>query len=234
MRMNGSWHIYRPGEKWQRPARAMRILIATAEWVAVAFNVYVAEFVRRRRLAAPADRHAGSGSARRVRSGSSAFGRSDAQGDARSARGAARSTRRGRHRQRLQVRNHVPVPAPSRHAGTTRSTRRQWRACSSLAQRLLRANVAESAGSGHRDLPRLATHDRAHEPGGSIVGLQPRRPALPQVRHAYREPQGRRRCAGHLLVPAVPSWSGWGGWGGCERCRGARGCVGLRGAGESG
>jgi len=45
MRMNGSWHIYRPGEKWQMPARAMRILIETADWVAIAFNVYVAEFV---------------------------------------------------------------------------------------------------------------------------------------------------------------------------------------------
>ena len=46
MRMNGSWHIYRPGEKWQMPARAMRILIETPDWVAVAFNVHVAEFVR--------------------------------------------------------------------------------------------------------------------------------------------------------------------------------------------
>jgi endonuclease-8 len=46
MRMNGSWHIYRPGERWQMPPRAMRILIETADWVAVAFNVYVAEFVR--------------------------------------------------------------------------------------------------------------------------------------------------------------------------------------------
>jgi endonuclease VIII len=46
MRMNGSWHIYRPGERWQRPARDMRILLATRDWVAVAFNVHVAEFVR--------------------------------------------------------------------------------------------------------------------------------------------------------------------------------------------
>jgi endonuclease VIII len=46
MRMNGSWHIYRPGERWQMPHRAMRILIETADWVAVAFNVHVAEFVR--------------------------------------------------------------------------------------------------------------------------------------------------------------------------------------------
>jgi endonuclease-8 len=45
MRMNGSWHIYRPGERWQRSPRDMRIVIGTMEWEAVAFNVYVAEFV---------------------------------------------------------------------------------------------------------------------------------------------------------------------------------------------
>jgi endonuclease-8 len=53
MRMNGSWHIYRPGESWQMPARAMTILIETADWVAVAFNVHVAEFMR----AGDRDRH---------------------------------------------------------------------------------------------------------------------------------------------------------------------------------
>ena len=31
MRMNGSWHIYRPGERWQRPRRDMRIVIATGD-----------------------------------------------------------------------------------------------------------------------------------------------------------------------------------------------------------
>jgi endonuclease-8 len=51
MRMNGSWHIYRPGERWQVPAHAMRIRLDTAEWVAVAFNVYVAEFIREAMLA---------------------------------------------------------------------------------------------------------------------------------------------------------------------------------------
>jgi endonuclease-8 len=51
MRMNGSWHIYRPGERWQAPAHAMRILIETANWVAVAFNVHVAEFIAADKLA---------------------------------------------------------------------------------------------------------------------------------------------------------------------------------------
>jgi endonuclease VIII len=46
MRMHGSWHIYRPGERWQRPPREMRIVIGTADFVAVAFNVPDAEFER--------------------------------------------------------------------------------------------------------------------------------------------------------------------------------------------
>ena len=51
MRMNGSWHIYRPGERWQRPHRDMRIVIETAAMHAVAFTVPVAEFVTSHELA---------------------------------------------------------------------------------------------------------------------------------------------------------------------------------------
>lgn len=50
MRMNGSWHIYRTGERWWRGPQAMRVRIDTADWVAVAFNVPVAEFVTPRQL----------------------------------------------------------------------------------------------------------------------------------------------------------------------------------------
>jgi endonuclease-8 len=45
MRMNGSWHIYRTGERWRRPRRDMRIAIATADYEAVGFNIPVAEFI---------------------------------------------------------------------------------------------------------------------------------------------------------------------------------------------
>src|SRR5206468_4100171 len=38
MRMNGSWHLYRPGVRWQRPARDMRLLVATTDVIAVGFN----------------------------------------------------------------------------------------------------------------------------------------------------------------------------------------------------
>jgi endonuclease-8 len=51
MRMNGSWHIYRPGERWQRPRHQARVVIETDAFVAVAFNVPVAEFYTGRGLA---------------------------------------------------------------------------------------------------------------------------------------------------------------------------------------
>ncbi|MDO8679945.1 MAG: DNA-formamidopyrimidine glycosylase family protein [Acidobacteriota bacterium] len=50
MRMNGSWHLYRHGERWWRGPHAMRVRIDTADWVVVAFDVPVAEFVTSRQL----------------------------------------------------------------------------------------------------------------------------------------------------------------------------------------
>jgi endonuclease-8 len=44
MLMSGSWHIYRPGEAWQRGRQQMRIAVHTESFVAVAFQVPVAEF----------------------------------------------------------------------------------------------------------------------------------------------------------------------------------------------
>jgi endonuclease-8 len=44
MRMHGSWHIYRPGERWQRPGHEMRIVIETEAFHAVGFSIPVAEF----------------------------------------------------------------------------------------------------------------------------------------------------------------------------------------------
>ena len=44
MLMSGSWHLYRVGERWRRSRREMRVVIATAAFEAVAFNVPVAKF----------------------------------------------------------------------------------------------------------------------------------------------------------------------------------------------
>src|ERR1700689_2626518 len=37
MLMSGSWHIYRPGERWQKPAIHMRIVLENAQYLAVGF-----------------------------------------------------------------------------------------------------------------------------------------------------------------------------------------------------
>ena len=55
LRMNGSWHLYRPGERWFRPRDAMRVLVETRPWVAVGFDLPVAELLDARGLARQRD-----------------------------------------------------------------------------------------------------------------------------------------------------------------------------------
>jgi endonuclease VIII len=53
MRMIGSWHIYRPGERWQKPARMAKVVLHTEEFVAPCFNAPVVELLTERQ----AERH---------------------------------------------------------------------------------------------------------------------------------------------------------------------------------
>ena len=46
MHMNGSWHLYRTGERWRRPQRQARVVIDVDEWVAVCFAAPVVEMTR--------------------------------------------------------------------------------------------------------------------------------------------------------------------------------------------
>jgi endonuclease-8 len=50
MLMSGSWHIYRHGERWQRPRDHMRILLENSDYVAVGFSVPVAKMMRAQEL----------------------------------------------------------------------------------------------------------------------------------------------------------------------------------------
>jgi len=43
LRMNGSWHLYRRGERWQRPAHVARAVVEVEDWVAVCFSAPVVE-----------------------------------------------------------------------------------------------------------------------------------------------------------------------------------------------
>jgi endonuclease VIII len=59
MLMSGSWHIYRPGERWQKPPSTARIVIENSDYHAIGFNVPLAEMytasslTRDRRIPAP-------------------------------------------------------------------------------------------------------------------------------------------------------------------------------------
>ena len=48
LRMNGSWHRYRPGEQWQRPAARARLVIEVPGAVAVCFDAPVIELFETR------------------------------------------------------------------------------------------------------------------------------------------------------------------------------------------
>jgi endonuclease-8 len=50
MLMNGSWHIYRPGERWKQPGGNMRIVIENSDYHAIGFSVPVAEMHTARSL----------------------------------------------------------------------------------------------------------------------------------------------------------------------------------------
>jgi endonuclease-8 len=47
LKMEGSWHLYRPGSPWKRPAHQARVVLETADWLAVGFDLGTLEVVRR-------------------------------------------------------------------------------------------------------------------------------------------------------------------------------------------
>jgi endonuclease VIII len=51
MLMNGTWHLYRIGERWRKPSRDMRIVLENREYQAVAFTVPVARIYTAQGLA---------------------------------------------------------------------------------------------------------------------------------------------------------------------------------------
>lgn len=47
MRMQGTWHVYRPGERWRKPRSQARVVLETGDAVAVCFSAPVVELIRR-------------------------------------------------------------------------------------------------------------------------------------------------------------------------------------------
>ncbi len=47
LKMEGSWHLYRTGTPWRRPAHQARVVLRTQDWVAVGFSLGVVELLAR-------------------------------------------------------------------------------------------------------------------------------------------------------------------------------------------
>ncbi|QIK66109.1 Fpg/Nei family DNA glycosylase [Nocardioides sp. HDW12B] len=47
LKMEGSWHLYRPGTRWRRPTHQARVVLTTEEWAAVGFSLGVTELLPR-------------------------------------------------------------------------------------------------------------------------------------------------------------------------------------------
>jgi endonuclease-8 len=47
LKMEGSWHLYKPESRWRRPTHEARVVLRTEDWTAVGFALGVVELVRR-------------------------------------------------------------------------------------------------------------------------------------------------------------------------------------------
>lgn len=47
LKMEGSWHLYRPGSRWRRPAHQARVVLRTGLWQAVGYSLGITEVVAR-------------------------------------------------------------------------------------------------------------------------------------------------------------------------------------------
>ena len=182
MRMHGSWHIYRPGERWQRPHADMRIVIATPEYEAVAFSVPVAELTTARDLERTAAmRDLGPDILVDEFDMAEVVRRIEATPDDR--RSAARSDRGRRHRKHLQIGIAV--------CGAREPIRARRRAVTRRHRARRRRRTAADAGE----------RDRAH---GAVFGVRTRGSSVPSMRDADLAAETGRAGACHLLVRAVP------------------------------
>ena len=207
MRMNGSWHIYRPGEPWQQPRRDMRVVVATADFEAVGFNIPVAEFLTARELQRHDELRAlGPDLLGERFDAADAFARArerptmeiaDALLNQRVIAGSATSTSRKCCSCAASIRSRWS------HTSATRIS-----ACLiDTAHRFLLANVSTGLApmttyTGYRRTT------RRDDPVGAALGLRPRAAAVPPLRHADPGQGTGTRRAAHVLVPEVSGGEG--------------------------
>ena len=181
--MNGSWHRYRPGERWRRPPARARLVLEVDGAVAVCFDAPVVELFETRTEAPPPVAVAA----------------------------RARTSSRPTSMPPRRVAGCAIPPAPSSRSASRCSTSARWRASATstrtrssgssasrrsrasstlddatldrlvaTARRLMRANV-----DARRGPERVTTAGDRGAPGVAVC-LRPARPAVPPLRHADR------------------------------------------------
>ena len=192
MRMNGSWHIYRRGERWQRPRRDMRVVIATDEFEAVGFSIPDAELIAARDLRRHDDLR---------KLGPDLLGETF---------DAAEAVRRLRERGAEAVADALLNQRVMAGIGNVYKSEvlflcrinpftavqalddAQLSAIVETARRLLRAQRStRRRARGDDDLYGIPPHDQARRSAGAALGLRPRAPAVPALRHTDQPRQAR-------------------------------------------
>ncbi len=197
MRMHGSWHIYKPGERWRMRGSDMRIVLETDAWVAVAFNVPVAEFHDAASLARQDDL---------VHIGPDFLGESfdfdEAMRRIREHAGEEIADVLLNQRVVAGIGNEYKsevlfVARVSPFARVADLTDEQLRHILEISRKLMLANVTKRA-AGTRD--HVQSESRAAK-----VRVWPRRSALPPLRHAGSLRQAGQGRARDVLVRPVPA-----------------------------
>ena len=191
MLMNGSWHIYRHGERWQQPRTNMRIVIENSDFVSRRLSRAGGRdahraIARARPENSPAPRSMCSAPTSTPRSRCDRVLRPRQRRDRRRASPPGSAGRRG---QRLQVGDLLC----HRHQSILQSRRRSRPSrCEALdrrAQKLVAANVLEDSGDTIVTYRRpAAPHHARVRSQREPVGLWPQRRALPPLRRADSPP----------------------------------------------
>ena len=218
MRMTGSWHLYRPGERWRKAAHLSRALIEVDDWVAVCFAAPVVRTFHRNEDPVG---HLGPDLCRSdltdadidecVERMASCTGPADEIGAV-----LLDQRRRLRGRQRLQVRGPVRVRRRPVHAGRRPRRRHPPTAghdgvAAAAGQPRHRASgppcraawpstgaTASRAGAAARPSAAAARASRPAAPTGA-------RPVSPPVRPGSGRGRTTRRCGRRTRPPPAPS-----------------------------
>ena len=195
-RMDGSWHLYRPGMRWQRPAHEARAVLATADRVAVGFALHDLELLP----TADEDRLVG-------HLGPDLL--DPDWGDGHAAEALRRFTARADHELGLVLLEQRVM------AGVGNLYKTEVCFLLGVSPWTPVRDAARPRG-GDRARPRAAAAQR--RPAGAVdhrrarprppaLGVRARRAALPPLRHPdpHRRAGRRRVRAGRLLVPALPA-----------------------------